>query len=377
VANTLQDGVRGCVIGGAVGDALGGPVEGLSSAQIRERHGGWLKGFTAVVESTAGTRMPPLRKGGGRVTDDTLLTVALSNVYIKLRRHLTAYDIADHFVSEIADKPFFVPDLESENFLAHRFFYAEKYLVLRLRYGNADPREAGVGNMVNCGAAIYMAPVGIVNAGDPEGAYREAIEITGAHQSSYGREAAGVMSAVVAEALRPGASVDSVIEAGMGLARDGTRDAIASVVRTARECAGWEESIPRIRDAVRPFDTVGDEYRRPGLDARRPSRTHSIEELPVALGMLAATKGEWLGSVLGSVNYGRDADSIASMAGAIAGALHGEAAIPRDWAQQVSRSSKLEMVEMADALSNVASEIFASDRRHWEERTGNFPPAVQ
>ena len=81
--------------------------------------------------------------------------------------------------------------------------------------------------------------------------------------------------------------------------------------------------------------------------------------------------------MLGSVNYGRDADSTASMAGAIAGALHGEAAIPRDWAQQVSRSSKLEMVEMADALSNVASEIFASDRRHWEERTGNFPPAVQ
>jgi hypothetical protein len=43
---------------------------------------------------------------------------------------------------------------------------------MRLRLANADPRLGGVGNMVNCGAAMYAAPVGIVNAADPEGAYR-------------------------------------------------------------------------------------------------------------------------------------------------------------------------------------------------------------
>ena len=40
--------------------------------------------------------------------------------------------------------------------------------------------------MVNCGAAMYAAPVGIVNAADPEGAYREAIEIFAAHQTATG-----------------------------------------------------------------------------------------------------------------------------------------------------------------------------------------------
>ena len=39
--------------------------------------------------------------------------------------------------------------------------------MLKLRYGHADPRDAGVGNIVNCGAAMYIAPVGIANAGDP------------------------------------------------------------------------------------------------------------------------------------------------------------------------------------------------------------------
>ena len=37
---------------------------------------------------------------------------------------------------------------------------------------------------------------------------------------------------------------------------------------------------------VAPFDSVGPEYRQMSMDARRPSRTKSIEELPVALGLL-------------------------------------------------------------------------------------------
>ena len=40
---------------------------------------------------------------------------------------------------------------------------------------------------------MYIAPVGIANAAAPEAAYAEAIELTSAHQSSYGREAAGVI----------------------------------------------------------------------------------------------------------------------------------------------------------------------------------------
>ncbi|MGW1619192.1 hypothetical protein, partial [Streptomyces sp. NPDC002172] len=31
---------------------------------------------------------------------------------------------------------------------------AEKWLAARLHYGHVDPREAGVGNIVNCGAAM-------------------------------------------------------------------------------------------------------------------------------------------------------------------------------------------------------------------------------
>jgi ADP-ribosylglycohydrolase len=224
---------------------------------------------------------------------------------------------------------------------------------------------------------MYMAPVGIVNAGNPSGAYREALEIAGAHQSSYGREAAAVMAAAVAAALRPRASVDTVIEAVLDLAKDGTRLAIEATTTAARRCRDWKEAIEVLREAIRPFDTVGENYREPELDARKPSRTKAIEELPVALGMLVATSGDYVQTVLGGVNYGRDADSIASMGGAIAGALGGEAAVPRGWIERVSSASRKDFRAAADTLAKVAIEVLEKDRRRFQERLENFPHGVQ
>ena len=227
--------------------------------------------------------------------------------------------------------------------------------------------------MVNCGAAMYMAPVGIVNAGNPSGAYREALVLAGAHQSSYGREAAGVMAAAVAEALRPGASVTSVVEVCLELARDGTHAAIQAVTEAARSCSDYREAIPVLRDAVRPYDTVGETFREPELDARKPSRTKAIEELPIALGMLVATDGNYKDAVLGGVNYGRDSDSIAQMAGAVAGALHGEAAVPTTWLNRVTEASRRDFRSVARALVLVAAEVLEQDRAAWAERLEGFP----
>ena len=80
---------------------------------------------------------------------------------------------------------------------------------------------------------MYMAPVGIVNAGNPDRAYAEALDISGAHQSSYGREAAGVFAAAVAAAFAPDATVSSVVVQALRLAKDGTRAAIEAVCEAA------------------------------------------------------------------------------------------------------------------------------------------------
>ncbi|MGW2822590.1 ADP-ribosylglycohydrolase family protein [Streptomyces sp. NPDC001443] len=363
-AAPLDERITGALVGAAVGDALGGPVEGYSPDQILERHGGRVHGIVGPWNGDAWrTARPiaPYHKGDGHVTDDTLMTHALVRVYAAVRDHLDAYAITDRLVPDLMTQPRWIPELEAEALPLQRVFLAEKWLVARLHYGHVDPREAGVGNIVNCGAAMYMAPVGLVNAANPAAAYQEALDIAGAHQSSYGREAAGVFAAAVAAAAAPGATPDSVVAACLSLAKDGTRTAIEAVCETAARYTEFESALGPLREAVAPFDTVGPDYRAPSLAARRPSRLHAIEELPVALGMVVLSAGDYRTAVLGSVNYGRDCDSIATMAGAVAGALGSP--VPEDWAKTVAEASRLDLWEPGRTLTEVTREIFERDVR--------------
>jgi ADP-ribosylglycohydrolase len=254
-------------------------------------------------------------------------------------------------------------------------FLAEKWIVAKLHYGHVDPREAGVGNIVNCGAAMYMAPVGLVNLGDPAAAYAEAIDLAGAHQSSYGREAAGVFAAAVAAAAAPGATVADVMAAVTEVAHDGTAaavDAVLGAVRSFQEAGGSDD--PRelsrvIRAAVAPYDTVGDAYRAMAMDARLPSRTKSIEELPVALGFVLAHDGDARAAILDAVNYGRDSDSIATMAGAICGGLGGRDAVPAEWVRDVTQASRLDLEGVVETMADVVRDILAADAERARART--------
>ncbi|MGW7455919.1 ADP-ribosylglycohydrolase family protein [Streptomyces sp. NPDC054787] len=371
---TLEDRASGALVGAAVGDALGGPVEGWTPDQIVERHGGRIHDIVGPWYENWRTARPiaPYHKGDGHVTDDTLMTHALVRVYEAVRDHLDAYAIAEHLVPDLMSVPRWIPELEADALPLQRIFLAEKWIVARLHYAHADPREAGTGNIVNCGAAMYMAPVGIANAGHPEGAYREALDIAGAHQSSYGREAAGVFAAAVAAACAPGATAASVVDTALSLAKDGTRPAIAAVAEVASRHGDFESALAPLRAAVAPYDSVGPDYRNPSLGARRPSRLHAIEELPIALGMLLIADGAYETSVLGAVNYGRDCDSIATMAGAIAGALGGEAAIPAAWAKQVAEASRLDLHAPAASMATVAREIFALDQSRRRSHASAF-----
>jgi ADP-ribosylglycohydrolase len=372
----LVDRAVGALAGAAVGDALGGATEGWESHEIHEHCGGWVEGVIRSIRHQRNVIKPfsPFWKGDGHVTDDTLMTRVLVQAYAAKRDHLDAYDVERLVVPALVDEPTWIPELDREDLLYHRLFLAEKWLVLKLRYGHSDPRDAGVGNIVNCGAAMYIAPVGIANAGGPEAAYVEALDLTGAHQSSYGREAAAVLAAAVAEALRPGATVDTVIDVTLHLAKDATRAAIEAVCDVASSLDGWRDGgLAVLRAAFAPFDSVGEHYAQPAQNARIPSRLHSIEEVPIALGLLVATGGDYLETMLGGVNYGRDSDSIASMGGALAGALGSP--VPRRLIDEVGEASKLDLEEPGRTMSEVAEEIFVKDRARLDERARAFAPS--
>ena len=365
----LYDKVLGCLYGGAVGDAIGAPAEGRMPADIRARYGY----ITDFVEGWDGPS--DIGKGDGRYTDDTHMVQLLARCYIEEDDHLDAYSFARRIVPLIADEDRWVPERGQNMKLVDRLFYPEKWLLMRLRLANAEPRQGGIGNMVNCGAAMYAAPVGIVNAGDPENAYREAVDIFSAHQQSFGLEAAAAMATAVAEAFKPSATVDSIIGAVLSVAKEGTKKAIESVVETAQKHSDWKEAIHPLRDAMRPYDTASESFKGrgvPGTNHWMPSREHSIEEVPIALAFLVVTGGDFEGSVFGGTNYGRDNDSIAGMAGAIAGALHGADAIRGDWMNQINSANRVDLGPIARDLTNLTLKLQKRQLHEAQSRNADF-----
>jgi ADP-ribosylglycohydrolase len=83
----------------------------------------------------------------------------------------------------------------------------------------------------------------------------------------------------------------------------------------------------------------------------------AIEEVPIALGFLIIAKGDFEQSIFGAANYGRDNDSIAGMAGALAGALHGDRVIRPEWITQVNMANKVDLDPLVRDLAALAETL--------------------
>jgi ADP-ribosylglycohydrolase len=369
--NSFRGRVRAMLHGIALGDALGAPVEKLSAAEIRTRYGR----VTSLDARWHKMDLPPEARnhrvrGNGIVTDDTLMTLALMDLYAEVNHHLDAWDMADGMVRQIAWTPRWIPEMQRETNLIDRLFYPEKWIFQRHQLASCDPRQGGIGNMVNCGAAMYIAPVGVVNACDPRAAYNEAISFAQGHQESFGLEAAGAFAAAVAAAFTPGISIDEVVDLTIAQSKDGTRKAIEAIAEIARRMKGAKhaEVVAAFHAAIAPFSPMGDDVNHTPERAGRltaayqPSRLGSIEELPIALGFALINDGAFRTSIEDGINSGRDTDSIGVMAGAILGAMHGESVIDAADRATLDSANRLDLVASADRFTEVATGILRADR---------------
>ena len=93
------------------------------------------------------------------------------------------------------------------------------------------------------------------------------------------------------------------------------------------------------------------------------------EVVAAAVGALLLGNGEFEASTLNAVNFGRDADSIATITGALAGALGGIESIPAKWVETVDASRGEEPLQSdmaAGVLESLTAEI--NGARDWAER---------
>lgn len=369
---SFQKRVEGVVYGTAYGDALGATVEKLTKEEIQEKFGR----VTSIHVPWHKENWEPERRlhrmrGYGIYTDDTLMTQALINVYHAVERHIDAYDFADEFIKEMAFRPRYIPEMNKEAMIIERLFYPDKYPFVRHTLANCEPREGGIGNMVNCGAAMYIAPIGVVNACNPDLAYHEAISFASAHQCSYGLEAAGVLAAVVAQAFSPDATIDSLLETALAFAKDGTKMAIEAVLQAAKEMKSEKGDPMKVAEAfhqaILPYSPMEDDVNRRiekvGVPSNHyaPSRLHAIEELPIALGYIVLHEGDFDPAIVDGVNSGRDTDSIGVMVGVILGAYHGSDVFSEKDIQTINEKNRVDLKMVAEEFAQTAAKIIRID----------------
>ncbi len=167
---SLKGRIRALLYGVALGDALGAPVEKLSAGDIRARYGRvtsletkWHKMDLpdAAPERTRARQRHRHRRHADDAGADEYLWQGTARAR-RLGHGRTAWCTRSPGCRAGS------PNCSARRLLVERLFYPEKWIYQRHQLSGVDPRQGGIGNMVNCGAAMYIAPIGAVNACDPE-----------------------------------------------------------------------------------------------------------------------------------------------------------------------------------------------------------------
>ena len=328
---------RGCLIGGAVGDALGAPVEFLNMEQIHERFGP--QGITEFA---------PVYGGLGTVTDDTQMTLFTAEGLLRgwvrgVLKGITTYPgvVAHAYLRWLRtqgerNRHGLEFGQEEPGWLwSHEALHSRRGPGMTCLSALREMRSLGAAadnTSKCCGGVMRVAPVGLFAAhfGErPERTFDLSVEVAAlTHGHPTGSLAAGALAVMVHRVVE-GAS-------------------IAQAMKTSREClvgrAGAEEVLRALDKARalaegelaphRAIETLGQGW---------------VAEEALAIGVYCALVApDFRQGVLWAVNHGGDSDSTGSIAGNLLGALHGIDAVPADWRTQV---------ELRDVIEEVATDL--------------------
>ena len=327
---TSAERYRGCMLGGAVGDALGAGVEFLSLADIRRRHGP--AGVTGYV---------PAYGRLGAITDDTQMTLFTAEGLLRDRRLPPAqqdptaaiWRAYRRWLSTQDDGP--SPARQSDGWLtSQRFLQAErapgKTCLSALWAGQPGTLLQRVNDSKGCGGVMRVAPIGLADD-DPFALGCQAAALTHGHPSGY--YSAGAFAVIIGEVVHGAdlrAAVASALDALRRVAMPSESAGVTASLEQAVALAELGRASP-VTIATLGAGWVGE------------------EALAIAV-HCALTAADFRSGVLAAVNHGGDSDSTGAICGNLLGASLGAEAIDGDL---------LGGLEGRDVITQVADDLHA------------------
>lgn len=339
-----MDHFAGCILGGAVGDALGAPIEFFSLSGIRKHFGP--QGVTDFIDLND--------EGLAEFTDDTqmLLFTAEGLLEAQAQKKLTG---ADEPVQQIYQaylrwlRTQYNETLQSLDLAQQKGLIALKGLWKRKAPGNTCLSALSSGRMgqlspplnnsKGCGGVMRIAPIGLVYSGQE--AFRlgaEAAAITHGHPSGY--LASGCLAQIIAELV-----------SGFDL-----EESIQRSVETLSQWPGHEETLQAVQQAVA---YAHDPAVIPTAENIEKLGAGWVAEEALAISiycaLIAAQQADFTQGVVLAINHSGDSDSTGAITGNLLGLLLGKKAIPPGW---------LEKLELKDTLENIAASLLVYAEEH-------------
>jgi len=327
----------GCLLAGAVGDALGAGVEFSSLHDILAHHGATRRHEGGPLGLR---RYVPAYGRRGAITDDTQMTLFTAEGLLRAhnRRLASGWDDPTSAVYRAYLRWFDTQRLSSppprpDGWLASLpALYARRgpgnTCLSALRAGIMGTVERPINNSKGCGGVMRVAPVGLTSGWDPFELGCATAAIT--HGHPLGWLSAGFVAQVVRSILE-GRSLSRAVDAGLRRLRGRPgAEPLVTLVDRAMSLAELGDPSPE------ELSTLGEGW---------------VAEETVAIALYCAASVDALEDGLAlAVLHSGDSDSTGAVTGHLLGTLHGVDAIPGAW---------LDELELADAVRQVALDLHA------------------
>jgi ADP-ribosylglycohydrolase/8-oxo-dGTP pyrophosphatase MutT (NUDIX family) len=330
----LFERILGCLLGGAVGDALGAPVEFMSRAEIERRFGP-----QGLVDYA------PAYGGIGRVTDDTQMALftaeGLLRTWVRGRmRGLASYpDVVRYAYLRWLHTQGETGGQGMEWALAHPgWLYRHPALHARRAPGHTclaalRSEEVARNDSKGCGGVMRVAPVGLYTARIPHHSVRSAFDLGGelaalTHGHPTGQLAAGAFAALIHVIVRGGALDQALEEVCALLPRHPQHEETLAALQRARQLARAGEA------PTRAIPLLGQGW-------------VAEEALAIAVFCALVADGFEEGVRL-AIHHDGDSDSTGAIAGNLLGAMGGARSIPERW---------LEPLELREVIVAMAQDL--------------------
>lgn len=325
--NRLFSKIYGCEAACTIGNSMGDVTEGFTYEEIEQRWGlvdtllpqtkwgkdgsltdrVWYQQFGPDLVYHAHTRPAGMTEDGHE--RHRLCTSAI----LKKHGRISIMDLAKTWAEDIDPKKF-----------GYLLGPQDQVIYYAIRAG-IPPWEIGryASWPALIGTSKMILPVGMVNACDPGRAAQDAHDLgrlkdVRGVRGNFALEVCAAIAAACAEAMKPAATVDSVIDTALRCLSSQPKDEVLIGLGWAKSADSWKDLCPLYQGKY---------------DGH--SMSNAVEILSGALACLYLAEGKPREAILYAVNLGRDTDCKAYVAGGLAGALKGVEAVPADWVKTV------------------------------------------